>query len=52
MKGHTEAVPDLTSPGTLSKNQTFGLHRSTESQGGRVLGEQLAGAADSGDPQA
>lgn len=34
MKGYTEAAPDLTSPGALSKDPTFGLHRSTESREG------------------
>lgn len=51
MKGYTEAIPGLTSPGTPSKKkQTFGLYRSTERQGG-VL-EELAGAAGPGGPQA
>lgn len=50
MKGYTEAVPGLTSPGTPSEKQTFGLYRSTERQGG-VL-EELAGTAGPGGPQA
>ena len=50
MKGYTEAVPGLTSPGTPSKKQTFGLYRFTERQRG-VLEEQ-AGATGPGGPQA